>query len=290
MRYLKTTEAATLLDVAPNTLRVWERRFGFPTPRRSPGGHRFYMHGEVAALRDALRGGLSISAAVLRARDGLEADAGSLIRALLAYDADAADRALEKALGVRSVESSVEEALLPSLEEIIARFGPDSAPWSFATRWATDWLGRARRLATPPDGRLSVMLGYALRDELDPDAPYVRALELFCVRAGINVLSLPAQVVNGLGNAAAVYRPDLVVLAGGQLTEGVVGRWSSGIARAVAPIPFVFYRPASDAASRMVLPPSPTEAQLRLVELAHRGFVADGGRPLERRRRAVSGA
>ena len=30
MRYLKTSEAAALLNVSPNTLRAWERRFGFP--------------------------------------------------------------------------------------------------------------------------------------------------------------------------------------------------------------------------------------------------------------------
>jgi DNA-binding transcriptional MerR regulator len=290
MRYLKTTEAATLLDVAPNTLRVWERRFGFPTPRRSPGGHRFYTHGEVAALRDALRGGLSISAAVLRARAGLEADAASLIRALVAYDADAADRALETALALRSVEHSVEEVLLPSLEEIVARTGADSALWAFSARWATDWLGRARRLAAPPDGRLSVMLGTALRDELDLDAPYVRALELFCMRAGIKVLSLPAQVVNGLGDAAAIHRPHLVILAGGQLPDGVAERWSSIIARAVGPTSCVLYRPPARVASRTVLPPTPAEAQLRLVELAQRGPVFDGARPLERQRRAVGGA
>ena len=73
MRYLKTSEAATLLNVSPNTLRAWERRFDFPKPQRSPGRHRLYTHGEVAALRDALQEGLSISSAVSRAREGLAA-------------------------------------------------------------------------------------------------------------------------------------------------------------------------------------------------------------------------
>ena len=49
MRYLKTSEAATLLHVSANTLRMWEAKFGFPKPRRSPGRHRMYVHGEVAA-------------------------------------------------------------------------------------------------------------------------------------------------------------------------------------------------------------------------------------------------
>ena len=48
MRYLKTSEAAALLNVSPNTLRAWERRFGFPRPQRSPGKHRLFTHGEVA--------------------------------------------------------------------------------------------------------------------------------------------------------------------------------------------------------------------------------------------------
>src|SRR6185312_16564332 len=44
MRYLKTTEAAALLGVGPSTLRAWERRFDFPKPQRSLGGHRYYTH------------------------------------------------------------------------------------------------------------------------------------------------------------------------------------------------------------------------------------------------------
>jgi DNA-binding transcriptional MerR regulator len=127
MRYLKTTEAAALLEVAPNTLRAWERRFGFPTPELSAGGHRSYTHGEVAALRAALREELSISSAVERARAGLAADTASLVGALLAYDHDRADHAIETALGVRSVEGSVDEVLLPSLEAVVGRTGAESA-------------------------------------------------------------------------------------------------------------------------------------------------------------------
>ena len=53
MRFLKTSEAAALLNVSPNTLRAWERRFGYPKPQRSPGRHRLYTYGEIASLRDA---------------------------------------------------------------------------------------------------------------------------------------------------------------------------------------------------------------------------------------------
>src|SRR5439155_11199896 len=104
MRYLKTSEAAALLNVSPNTLRAWERRFGFPKPKRSQGRHRLFTHGEVAALRDALQEGLSISSAISRAREGLATDTNSLLGALLSYDRERADAALESALALRSVE------------------------------------------------------------------------------------------------------------------------------------------------------------------------------------------
>src|ERR1700756_5156497 len=109
MRYLKTSEAATMLNVSPNTLRAWERRFGYPKPARSPGKHRLYTHGEVAALRDALQEGLSISSAVSRAREGLSADTNTLVGALVSFDMERADLAMEAALALRSVERSVEE-------------------------------------------------------------------------------------------------------------------------------------------------------------------------------------
>src|SRR5215207_10703726 len=85
VRTLKTSEAAALLNVSPNTLRAWERRFGYPQPQRSPGKHRLYSFAEINALREALSEGLSISSAVSVARDAFGADAQALLSALLAF-------------------------------------------------------------------------------------------------------------------------------------------------------------------------------------------------------------
>ncbi len=268
MRYLKTTEAAALLNVGPSTLRAWERRFGFPKPQRSPGGHRAYRHGEVAALRAALGEGHSPSAAVARARAALVADTGSLVGALLAFDHERADRAAETTLALRSVERSVEEVLLAGLEKIADHMGADSAAWAFSARWAADWLRRATRLAPPPIGRTSIVLVDASRDELDLDAVYIRALEVFCLRAGIKVLILAVRATNGIGDIASVHRPDLIVLAGKQTDETTIARWTYAIERSIGPRPLALYRPASLETSNTVLPPAPGDAQMRLRELA----------------------
>jgi DNA-binding transcriptional MerR regulator len=272
MRHLKTSEAAALLNVSPNTLRAWERRFGFPKPQRSPGKHRLFTHGEVAALRDALQEGLSISSAVSRAREGLAADTHSLMGALVSFEPERADAAIEAALALRSVERSVEEVLLPTLDEIARRHSTESAQWAFATHWATDWLRRAQRLAPPPVRPVSIAVGDASRDDLDPDAPHIRALELFCARSGVNVLSLSARGVAGIGDAVAVHRPNLVVVAGGYLSDDAVARWAYGIRLAGGVLPVVVYRRGAQrmrmrATGTSILPPGASDAQQRILEL-----------------------
>jgi DNA-binding transcriptional MerR regulator len=292
MRYLKTSEAAALLNVSPNTLRAWERRFGFPKPQRSPGKHRLFTHGEVAALRDALQEGLSISSAVSRAREGLAADSNSLVGALVSYERERADAAL----ALRSVERSVEEVLLPTLEEIARRYTTESAAWAFAAHWGTDWLRRAQRLAPPPVRPVSIVIGDASRDELDQDGPYIRALELFCVRAGVKVLSLSARGVAGIGDALAVHRPNLVVIAGGHLGDDAVARWAYAVRLAAGALPVAVYRRGNPrvrmrTTGTPVLPSSAVQAQKRLLELveAEQGKAAVAIAPPPRRSGEVPG-
>ena len=272
MRYLKTSEAATLLNVSPNTLRAWERRFGFPKPQRSPGRHRLYTHGEVAALRDALLEGLSISSAVSRAREGVTADTSSLVGALASFDRERADGAIEAALALRSVERSVQELLLPALNEVSRRHSHESAAWAFAAHWGSDWLRRATRLAPPPTREQSVIVGDAARDELDPDSPFIRAFELFCVRGGVRVLSLSARGIAGIGDAVAVFRPTAVVVAGCHLDDDLVARWAYTVRQSAGAVPIAVYRRGAERgrmrqSNNAVLPSNPLDAQRKLVGL-----------------------
>ncbi len=273
MRTLKTSEAALLLNVSPNTLRAWERRFGYPKPQRSAGRHRLYTHGEVAALRDALQQGLSISSAVSRAREALSTDTHTLVGALTGFELERADIAMECALALRSVERSVEEVLLPSLDELGVRFGTDSAPWAFAARWADGWLRRAQRLAPPPSRPLAILVGDATRSEIDPDALAMRAFELFCGRAGARVMALPIGSVTGLGDVVGALSPNALVIAGSHASDDDVAQWAYRVRAASGQLPLALFRRTRQgakirsAAGARLLPDAPFGAQRQLLAL-----------------------
>lgn len=296
MRTLKTSEAAAVLNVSPNTLRTWERRFGYPKPERTTGRHRLYTHGEVAALRDALQQGLSISSAISRARESLSTDTAALIGALQSFELERADEALEAALALRSVERSVEEVLLPAVVEIGERHGFDSAPWAFTARWADDWLQRAQRLAPPPMRSAAMLIGDATRDALDLDSLALKALQLFAVRSGARVLILPVSGLAGLADVLHAFGPQIVVLAGAAAPDAEVAQWAYRVRAATGALEMALFRrsPRSEDAKTTgrVLPDSPGAAHLEVLELLAAPRPAAEPRPehapreLARRRRA----
>ncbi|HEY2478368.1 MAG TPA: DICT sensory domain-containing protein [Solirubrobacterales bacterium] len=66
---LSIGEAVAATGVGEATLRAWERRFGFPSPRREPSGHRRYTPEEVEQIRAVMRErkrGLSLAVAIER--------------------------------------------------------------------------------------------------------------------------------------------------------------------------------------------------------------------------------
>src|SRR5918992_1237493 len=125
---IRTNAAAELLGVSPNTLRSWERRFSYPKPRRTQGGHRQYDLAELESLRRALLETHNISSAIELARQRGEGPSSPsrLGDAWDHFDETLADRVMEESLAVRSVERSVEEVLLPALELASERDGRDA--------------------------------------------------------------------------------------------------------------------------------------------------------------------
>lgn len=143
MPAIRTNAAAAMLGVSPNTLRSWERRFGFPEPRRTAGGHRQFELAEVEALRSAFEETHNVSSAIsiARERGAGPATPARLKSAFMRFDDGDADRIVEESLTVRSMERTVEEVILPSvlaLEE--DGVGGETPEW---LRMAVErWLAR----------------------------------------------------------------------------------------------------------------------------------------------------
>lgn len=69
---LKIKDVAERTGVAAATIRMWEQRYGFPNPSRTPSGYRLYTESDIEAIRTVMalrRRGLSIPVAVDRARE-----------------------------------------------------------------------------------------------------------------------------------------------------------------------------------------------------------------------------
>ncbi len=99
MSHLQIGDLARLTGVAAGTLRVWESRFGFPSPARTGSGYRRYCEDDVEAVRRvaALRErGVSVAEAIASARAGGEVHA-SLYAAVTGSDPAARPLLLRKA-------------------------------------------------------------------------------------------------------------------------------------------------------------------------------------------------
>jgi hypothetical protein len=215
-----------MLGVSPSALRAWERRFGFPAPQRTAGGHRQFDLAEIEALRAALQETQDISSAVAIARDrGVgPASAMRLRSALTGFDEPAADRVLEEALATRPVERAVEDVLLPGVGALGAGDGAASAEYGFAWRWATGWLAAQTRLAPPATREHGVLL-FDATAPADLDALHAQALELALRRAGLRVLSLTVALDPArLTRALRVLAPSAVVLTGRGASRDALGR------------------------------------------------------------------
>jgi MerR family transcriptional regulator, light-induced transcriptional regulator len=215
MSGIRINAAAEMLGVSTSTLRSWERRLGYPHPRRTPGNHRIYELDEVEALREALRETQNISSAVevARQRGRGPASPARLLQAFDNFEEAAADRELEQSLAVRSVERTITEVLLPALELAQRRPNGD-VELEHACRWATGWLHGARRLsagATRPEGVLLLDTG----SPLGVESVHTQALELFLRRAGLRVLLLSAGLNEGrFRSALRALQPQTVVICG----------------------------------------------------------------------------
>src|SRR6478735_6842284 len=133
--------AARLAGVSTHALRVWERRYGVPTPGRSEGGARLYSDAEVDRLRLCKRAvdrGHAIGQIATLGRAELERLAGGpssfsvagggsetaaelldeFVQAVASFDSTQAERLLERARVLLSARELVLEVLAPLLARV----------------------------------------------------------------------------------------------------------------------------------------------------------------------------
>lgn len=127
--------AAELTGIAPDTLRMWERRYAVVTPKRSQGGYRIYDDAamrRLAAMKNLVDSGWSPGQAARRILEdearGVDAvpvqpaaamgDVDALAHIGRDLDGPALDRALDEAFALGTFEQVVDSWLMPSLSRL----------------------------------------------------------------------------------------------------------------------------------------------------------------------------
>jgi DNA-binding transcriptional MerR regulator len=246
MNGIRTNAAAVMLGISPNTLRSWERRYGFPKPQRSAGGHRQYSLTEIEALRLTLAETHNVSSAISLARERGEGPStpSRLTGTITSFNEDGANRLLEESLGLRSVERTIEEVLLDAVTALYEPGTTTTAEYEFAWRHAVGWLSAQRRLAPPATRRDGVMV-FDASAPADLDAIHAQALEVVLRRAGLRTLALtPSIELTRLGRALRALNPSAVILTGRRVSLDSIGRLVYAVRSTVREVVVFDYRGA----------------------------------------------
>jgi methanogenic corrinoid protein MtbC1 len=217
----------------PATFRAWERRYGFPKPRRLPGNQRLYSEQDIASIRWLHRRtgeGLAISQAVALLRDSLSSAAPvaaspavgrapstlatDLERALVAFDSVAANAVLSEGFTLYTIERVCQEIVEPTLVSIGERWHGGElgvATEHFATTLVRRKLFALLDLYETGRGRGSIFTACA------PDEWHevgILIVSLFLVRRGFRVFYLgPNLSPDGLDDTLRQHRPDLLCMS-----------------------------------------------------------------------------
>lgn len=165
---MTAAQVARLVGVPATTIRSWERRYGWPRPARTIGGHRRYSPAaieQVRALRDEIAKGRSAQRAVTllqrQAARRRGAEVGRLVQGALDIDQALVRRALAEVESDMTPEEAIESVVLPALREIGLRWEKgacDVAGEHIATGQIRQWLGRLLDEARPAGPAPTVVL------------------------------------------------------------------------------------------------------------------------------------
>jgi DNA-binding transcriptional MerR regulator len=168
---LTISDVVERTGVSEGTLRMWERRHGFPTPERTPSGHRRYSEEQLELVRRVVverAAGLSLGGAIDRARAHRQDPTRSVFATLRRAHADLEVRSLTKPLLVALTQAIEDESLARAERPVLfacfqrERFYRQSRErWREFSREATLAVAFAdfRGLRTPRQGPAEVPVG-----------------------------------------------------------------------------------------------------------------------------------
>jgi DICT domain-containing protein len=121
---LAIKDVAERTGLAAGTIRMWEQRYGFPEPQRTPSGYRVYSPEDVELLRRVAafrERGLSVPASLERARGGhVGSDRPSLYGALLSQGVPMSAHRLRKRTLLAISRAIEDETLARAAEPFVA--------------------------------------------------------------------------------------------------------------------------------------------------------------------------
>ncbi len=235
-----------------DTLRAWERRYGLPAPRRTPGGHRLYSERDIALVRWLMSRraeGMSISRAVAEWRhltaaggDPLEEHDGSRLAqppthsaldtlrdqwlaACLKFDEAAAEQLLNQGFSQYSVETvtaSVIQNALRDVGDLWERGQASVQQEHFLSALAARRLDALIAASPSPPPSPVALLACAPGE---PHSLPVLYLNLLLRRRGRRVVSLGADVpIDELARTARAVDAAIVVLSAQRLVTAAALR------------------------------------------------------------------
>lgn len=224
---LRLAQLTAVTGLSPELIRAWERRYGFPTPDRTGGGHRRYSQHQVDGLHRAvmlIRSGFRARDAIARATQeipdepaagAVQESAQGLAEQLVGGDAGQALAVLLQLERTLGFEVALERTVLPAMHLIGDQWADgtaDVAQEHTATGLVLSWLGTVRAgLARRAPGPREILVATPPGEH---HAVPVWALEILLTRRGIAALALGSDVPQAsIVRELTTRQPKALVLA-----------------------------------------------------------------------------
>lgn len=185
MKGLSISDVVDRTGISEGTLRMWERRHGFPVPERLPSGHRRYSEEQLELVRQvvaARSSGLSLGAAIDRVRRQSHPAVTSLFATLRRRHPELEAKTITRPL-LTALSHAIEDECLARAERPVL-FGSFQRP--------AYWRGAAKRWRELSHGSPETTFAFATFESpslpargvkeipVDPDLPFAREWTIVC--------------------------------------------------------------------------------------------------------------